>query len=112
MKHTKYFFPPLLFIFGLDTSPREIEYKSKIQNISYLARAYLQKPLNFYSLKVITELIGIPIKVIIHGHLSFIQNRNRSNFRCKTTELLRMLVFAATCAPSPAYSEYLRTFLS
>lgn len=112
MKHTKYFFPLSFFIFGLDTSPKEIEYKSKIQNINYLVLALLQKPLNLYSLRVIMELIGITVKVIIHRHLCSIQNRNHSNSRYENTELLRMLGFAATCAPSPAHFEYLRTFLS
>lgn len=91
---------------------KKIEYKNKIQNTHYLVLAYSQKPLNLYSLKVIMGLMGITITVIIRGHLCLIQNRNHSNSRYANTELLRMLGFAATCAPSPARFEYLRTLSS
>lgn len=107
MKYAKNF-SPLLFIFVLDTAPKEIEYKNKIQNIHYSVMAYLKKPFNLMLLKL---LWNWSVSELIYRHLGLIENRTHSNFRCKNTELLRMLGFAATHAPSPAHFEYLRTFL-
>lgn len=89
MKHAKYSFSPILFIFDLDTGPKKDRIQTKIQNIHYLVLAYSQKPLNLYSLKVIMGLMGTTIKVIIRGHLCLIQNRNHSNSRYANTELFK-----------------------